>query len=133
MYTVQALWTQARESFDVTTIIVSNRAYAILQIEMHRVQADPPGPDCGGPPRPRPARPRRGVPGPGLGVPAVSVSTVAELDAAFQRSLAEPGPFVIEAVLASRRPASVGCRPDFEWRCQCRDTHRHRDSTTWPP
>ena len=42
MYTIQALWTQARESLDVTTIVVSNRAYAILQIEMHRVQADPP-------------------------------------------------------------------------------------------
>ena len=44
MYTIQALWTQARESLDVTTIVVSNRAYGILQIEMHRVQADPPGP-----------------------------------------------------------------------------------------
>ena len=103
MYTVQALWTQARESLDVTTIIVSNRAYAILQIEMHRVQADPPGPtaaallDLNHPALDVVSLAR------GLGVPAVSVSTVAELDAAYQRSLAEPGPFVIEAVLASRR------------------------------
>ena len=44
MYTIQALWTQARESLDVTTIVVSNRSYGILQLEMHRVQAQPPGP-----------------------------------------------------------------------------------------
>ena len=64
MYTIQALWTQARESLDVTTVMISNRAYGILQIEMHRVQADPPGPDRGRAPRPRPARPRFGGRGP---------------------------------------------------------------------
>jgi acetolactate synthase-1/2/3 large subunit len=102
MYTIQALWTQARESLDVTTIILSNRAYAILQIEMHRVQADPPGPtaaallDLGHPALDVVSLAR------GLGVPAVSVASVAELDAAYRRSLAEPGPSVIEAVLPSR-------------------------------
>ena len=30
MYTISALWTQAREGLDVTTVIFSNRAYAIL-------------------------------------------------------------------------------------------------------
>jgi acetolactate synthase I/II/III large subunit len=102
MYTIQALWTQARESLDVTTIIISNRAYAILQIEMHRVQADPPGPtaaallDLSHPALDVVALAR------GFGVPAVSVTTVAELDVAYRRSLAEPGPSVIEAVLPSR-------------------------------
>lgn len=44
MYTVQALWTQAREQLDVTTIIFANRSYAILNIELARVGAGNPGP-----------------------------------------------------------------------------------------
>jgi acetolactate synthase-1/2/3 large subunit len=102
MYTIQALWTQARESLDVTTIVVCNRAYAILQIEMHRVQADPPGPtaaallDLDRPTLDLVAVAR------GLGVPAVSATTVEELDTSFRRSLSTPGPFLIEAVLPPR-------------------------------
>ena len=41
MYTVQALWTQAREKLDVTTIIFSNRKYAILLGELAGVGANP--------------------------------------------------------------------------------------------
>ena len=37
MYTLQALWTQARERLDVVTVILANRAYAILQMEMRAV------------------------------------------------------------------------------------------------
>jgi acetolactate synthase-1/2/3 large subunit len=44
MYTLQALWTQARESLDVTTVIFANRSYAILNIELARVGAGEPGP-----------------------------------------------------------------------------------------
>jgi acetolactate synthase-1/2/3 large subunit len=44
MYTLQALWTQARESLDVTTLIFANRSYAILNIELARVGAGDPGP-----------------------------------------------------------------------------------------
>ena len=44
LYTIQALWTQAREMLDVTTIIFSNRAYAILQGEFANVGVEgPPG------------------------------------------------------------------------------------------
>ena len=39
MYTVQSIWTQARENLNVTNIIFSNRSYAILQIELERVGA----------------------------------------------------------------------------------------------
>ena len=38
MYTIQALWTQAREGLDVTTVIVANRSYAILEFEFSRVR-----------------------------------------------------------------------------------------------
>jgi acetolactate synthase-1/2/3 large subunit len=104
MYTIQALWTQAREGLDVTTVMINNRAYGILQIEMHRVQADPPGPTAAALlDLDRPALDLAAV-ARGLGVPAVSVTTAGELDAAFQQSLATPGPFVIEAVLPSRNP-----------------------------
>ncbi|HEY3810824.1 MAG TPA: acetolactate synthase large subunit [Acidimicrobiales bacterium] len=102
MYTIQALWTQARESLDITTIILNNRAYAILQIEMHRVQADPPGPsaaallDLG-----QPTLDVVALAG-GFGVPGVRVTTAGELDSAFRRSLAQPGPFLIDAVLPGR-------------------------------
>lgn len=41
LYTVQALWTQAREQLDVTTVIFSNRAYAILKAEYANVGATP--------------------------------------------------------------------------------------------
>ena len=44
MYTIQALWTQARESLDVTTVILANRTYAILEFELSRVGAEPRGP-----------------------------------------------------------------------------------------
>ena len=44
MYTLSALWTQAREGLDVTTIIFSNRAYAILGMELGRVGAEASGP-----------------------------------------------------------------------------------------
>ena len=37
MYTVQALWTQAREGLDVTTVILDNRSYAILKRELANV------------------------------------------------------------------------------------------------
>jgi len=41
MYTIQALWTQAREQLDVVTIVFSNRAYAILNYELQRLGANP--------------------------------------------------------------------------------------------
>ncbi len=41
MYTVQALWTQARENLDITTIILSNRKYAVLLHELAQTGASP--------------------------------------------------------------------------------------------
>jgi acetolactate synthase-1/2/3 large subunit len=44
MYTLQSLWTQAREKLDVTTVIFANRSYRILKVELGRVGAQTPGP-----------------------------------------------------------------------------------------
>ena len=41
MYTIQSLWTQAREKLDITTVIFSNRKYAILLGEYATVGANP--------------------------------------------------------------------------------------------
>ena len=47
MYTIQALWTQAREGLPVTTIIFANNSYAILKAEYANMGAgDAPGPQA---------------------------------------------------------------------------------------
>ncbi len=98
MYTLQALWTMAREGLDVTTLVLNNRAYAVLDMELGRVGAEP-GPVASGlfdlshPPLDfvRLAR--------GMGVPASRAGTAEELTDQLGRALAEPGPVLIEAVL----------------------------------
>src|SRR5581483_5203601 len=44
MYTLQSLWTQAREKLDVINVIFANRSYAILNIELMHVGAEHHGP-----------------------------------------------------------------------------------------
>ncbi len=98
MYTVQSLWTQARENLDVTTIIVANRSYAILEFEFMRVGAEA-GPaarelmDIG-----RPELDFAGL-ARSLGVPGRRVDDVPGLVSAVREALAEPGPHLIEAVV----------------------------------
>jgi acetolactate synthase-1/2/3 large subunit len=43
MYTMQALWTMAREGLNVTTVIFANRAYAVLQWEYSGLGVGAPG------------------------------------------------------------------------------------------
>jgi len=99
LYTLQALWTQARESLDVTTIICANRTYRILQIELMRAGVGEPG---------RAARRLTTLGEPaldwvklasGMGVPAARAEDAETLVRELQRALAEPGPHVIEAIL----------------------------------
>ena len=99
MYTLQALWTQAREGLDVTTVVFSNRRYAILQIELMRVGAGNPG---------RKALDLFDLSRPdlcwvdlakGMGVPGTRVTTAEEMADALARSFATPGPALIEAVI----------------------------------
>jgi acetolactate synthase-1/2/3 large subunit len=99
MYTLQALWTQAREGLNVTTVLLANRSYAILNMELHRVGADAGGPlsrrllDLTDPDLDFVALSQ------GMGVPARQVETSEELTAALEESFAEPGPALIEVPL----------------------------------
>jgi len=99
MYTLQALWTQAREGLSVTTVLLANRSYAILNMELQRVGANAGGPK---------ARRMLDLTEPdldfvslarGLGVAATRVETAEALTRALEASYAEPGPTLIEAAL----------------------------------
>jgi len=98
LYTLQALWTMARESLDVTVVVCANRAYRILQVELQRSGASL------GPASERlmeldqPAIDWVSV-GRGFGVPSVSVDTAEALVTELDRAFAEPGPTLIEALL----------------------------------
>jgi acetolactate synthase I/II/III large subunit len=101
MYTISALWTMAREGLDVTTVVLSNRSYAILRMELQRVGAEAAGPkaaellDIGRPDLDFVALAQ------GMGVPATRATTAEELADQFGKALAEPGPHLIEAMVPS--------------------------------
>ncbi len=99
MYTIQSLWTIARENLDVVTVIFANRSYAILNIELMRVGAQNPGPkaldmlDIG-----RPDLNFTEI-AQGMGVEAGRAETAEQFNKLLEGALARKGPFLIEAVL----------------------------------
>ena len=101
LYTIQALWTQAREGLDVVTVLLNNRSYAILNLELNRVGAEAPGPrarrmlDLSEPDLDFVALAR------GFGVPATRVTSADDFAKQLERALAEPGPALIEAMVPS--------------------------------
>jgi acetolactate synthase-1/2/3 large subunit len=97
MYTIQSLWTMAREGLDVVTIIYNNRAYAVLNMELGRVGAEG-----------QRAKDMFDLRTPaldfvalanGMGVPASRATTAEEFTIALEKAIAEPGPTLIEAVI----------------------------------
>lgn len=99
MYTLQALWTQARERLDVVTIVFANRRYAILHGELKNVGAGAPG---------RNARAMLDLDDPaldwvkmaeGMGVEAARAETAERFADLLAVALRRPGPFLIEALL----------------------------------
>ena len=100
-YTLQALWTLAREGLDVTAVVLSNGEYRILKMEMERTGAAAAGDISGaqalleiGDPRLDWTALARG-----FGLPAERAEDAAGFDRAFARAMAEPGPRLIEAVI----------------------------------
>jgi len=99
MYTLQALWTQAREKLDVTTVIFANRSYAILNVELARVGARNVGPK---------ALSMLDLHNPeldfvklsnGLGVEASRADTVENFEAQFADAMNGKGPRLIEVII----------------------------------
>ena len=98
MYTLQALWTQAREGLDVTTLLLNNRSYAILNAELQRTGAAPSLEaeklfDLGNP------NLEFATLAQGMGVPSVRVNDAESLCRELEASYSEPGPRLIEAIL----------------------------------
>lgn len=99
MFTLQGLWTQARERLDVLTVILSNRGYAILKGEMRNVGVNSFGEN---------ARRMLDIDDPaldwcamarGMGVEAGRAETAEDFDRLFAAGLGGKGPFVIEAMI----------------------------------
>jgi acetolactate synthase-1/2/3 large subunit len=99
MYTLQALWTQAREGLNVTTLIGSNRRYHILDVELRRAGVEQISDK---------ARNMIDLQRPdlnwvslaqGMGVPGVRVETPEALAQELMQALAEDGPHLIEVRL----------------------------------
>ncbi|MDO9707141.1 acetolactate synthase large subunit [Paracraurococcus lichenis] len=98
MYTVQALWTQAREKLPVTTVLLSNRKYQILIGEYRNVGANPGrtamdmldlgNPDIGWVQLAN-----------SLGVEAAQARSLEALGDLMAQSFARPGPFLIELLI----------------------------------
>jgi acetolactate synthase-1/2/3 large subunit len=98
MYTVQALWTQARENLPVTTLLLANRKYQILLGEYANVGANPG----------RTAMDMMDLGNPdigwvqlanSMGVEAAQATTLEQVGDLMAQSLARPGPFLIELVI----------------------------------
>jgi acetolactate synthase I/II/III large subunit len=99
MYTLQALWTMARENLDVTTIVLANRAYGILRMELRNVGAASPG---------QRAKDMLTLDRPdldwvslaeGQGVEAGRAITLDELATQLERAFARRGPYLIELLI----------------------------------
>jgi len=104
MYTIQALWTMAREQLDVTVVIFANRDYAILQLEFQRVGASGMG---------ERARNMMHIGNPdidfvalagSMGVPAERAADAAAFSRAFAAAMAQRGPRLIEVTMGSLLP-----------------------------
>jgi acetolactate synthase-1/2/3 large subunit len=104
MYTVQALWSMAREKTDVTVVIFNNRSYAILNIELARVGAGQPTPKT---------LSMLDISRPdinwveiseGMGVPATRATSAEEFHQQFADAMASKGPRLIEAMVVQQMP-----------------------------
>jgi acetolactate synthase-1/2/3 large subunit len=99
LYTIQSLWTMAREQLNVTVVLFNNRSYAILNVELARVGAKNAGPE---------AKRQLDLSQPnvdfvalaqGFGVPAVRPESAEGFTTALEQAIAEPGPHLIEVVV----------------------------------
>jgi acetolactate synthase-1/2/3 large subunit len=98
MYTLQALWTAARENLNITTVIFANRAYAILKAELASAAANPGRRSLDMLEIGRPDIDWVSLAG-SVGVSGCRVSTLEEFAGALHRGLENDGPGLIEVPL----------------------------------
>lgn len=98
-YTIQALWTQARENLPVTTLLMNNRSYAILLGEYAKVGARPGKTASDMMSLDRPAIDWSSI-ARGFGVKAQPVATLEELHDALKKALELDGPMLIDVQFA---------------------------------
>jgi acetolactate synthase-1/2/3 large subunit len=98
LYTIQSLWTQAREKLDVTTVILSNRRYEILFGELAGVgaAAGPASRELFSLGRPDHDWVKLAA---GFGVEAARAATMDQFADLFTAANRRPGPFLIELVI----------------------------------
>ncbi|HTS12571.1 MAG TPA: acetolactate synthase large subunit [Candidatus Limnocylindrales bacterium] len=99
MYTAQALWTMAREGLNVTTVVLANRVYAVLQREFASLGLGTPGARASG-------LFEIGRPdldwvslAKGMGVPGTRVGSLDDFTKALRRGFESAGPTLIEVPL----------------------------------
>ena len=99
MYTLQSLWTQARETLDIVTVIFANRDYRILRGELRRVTGGDPGTT---------SERLLGLDNPsldwvklaeGMGVNATRAEQAEEFSRQLEAAISSKGPHLIEVVL----------------------------------
>ena len=101
MYTVQALWSMARENTDVTIVLLNNDSYAILNVELMRLKAETPNDktlsmlDLG-----KPSLNWQDI-AQGMGVSASRAATAEEFCQQFEKAMNSKGPHLIEALVQS--------------------------------
>jgi acetolactate synthase-1/2/3 large subunit len=99
MYTLQALWTMAREGLKVTTVVFANRTYAVLKREFSYLGIGEPGPkanemfEIGRPDLDWVQLAK------GMGVPATRVTSLDVFGKALREGFASEGPMLIEIPL----------------------------------
>jgi acetolactate synthase-1/2/3 large subunit len=99
MYTIQSLWTQARESLNVTTIIFANHSYQILKTEFANMGFGAPGPQALAMIDIDKPRIDWVAMGTSMGVPSHRVTTAEDFHKSMVNSVREDGPVLIEVAL----------------------------------
>lgn len=99
IYTFQALWSQAREKLNVTTVLFNNQSYAILELELAKVGALESSPSARAMLELKPPSISFSELAQAMGVESLTVRTVSELAKALTHSFDRVGPFLIEAIL----------------------------------
>ncbi|MBZ9603081.1 acetolactate synthase large subunit [Phyllobacterium chamaecytisi] len=99
MYSIQSLWTQAREGLNITTVLFNNKAYACLRQELANVGAQNVG---------RKALDMLDLSRPdidfvglarAMGVPGAKVTTMEQFNVEVARGLRTSGPYLVEVMI----------------------------------